>query len=88
MLGDVDMLRIEGSGTDLRQRQLEAAGWSERNGQLRGPNAVVDLVAGASWRGLTQIEFSLKRVQNTATITLGKSSLRLEGRRAMWTLVA
>ncbi len=88
MLGDVDMLRIEGPGTAMRQRQLEAAGWSESNGQLRGPNAVVDLVAGAAWRGLTQIEFSLKRVQNTATIALGKSSLRLEGRRAVWTLVA
>ncbi len=82
MLDDVNFLHLSGPapGLQLRARQLAAAGWP--------PNAPVRMTPAPTSIGYTRLEFRLKREQKSASIALGKTSLRIDGKRAVWTLVS
>ncbi len=81
ILDDADLLHLSGPapGLHLRARQLAAAGWP--------PNTPVRLTPAPKHIGYTRLEFRLKSPQKSATMPFGTTTLRIDGRRAVWTLV-
>jgi hypothetical protein len=91
-LANVKRVEIAGpaAGLQVRARQLELAGWkvSKKRGggfECVGPNATVVFRAAPEPQSVRRVEFTLQHPYNGPDLTVGRSTLQLKDKTAVWT---
>ncbi len=92
LLANVARVEIAGpeAGLKLRSQQLQSAGWKvtqKSSGiiECKGPNSTVILLPSPEPQSVRRVVFTLQKPSQARTETIGHTTLRLNGRIAVWT---